>query len=510
MKQKTAWESAVEVEAKTESERYLAKLARRAFLSLWSYSNVYTDEGRTQGKGDGKELCDLLVVFGNDILIFSDKACEFPDHPDVRVAWGRWYKSAVEKSVRQLVGAEKFLKSHPGRIFLDKTCCVPFPFQLPNPTSARFHLIAVTRGSYTAAHAYWNKQSSGSLMIDTSLDGRAHLQEPFRIGWPADKKRFVHILDEMTLDILLEELDTVPDLTAYFDAKERFLTSVPLITVAGEEQLIARYQMNFEEGRHVLPNIPDGVSHVALVEGDWEYYRTSQQRAARCRADAGSYMWDAVIEYQNRFIRSGQANSPFYESASIDDHERVVRALAGETRFSRRILAEAFRYALSQSKTGHKFARISPSAAHPCRKYVFLTVPRLAGLSYQDYRGARLELLLTYCNGLRLKFPDTLEVIGIASEPFSEKASSQDFVYVSLDQPLTPADRRTLREACDDVGIFQDTTTVAKPFQAFEYPQPSRSLVPVEKELPAFMNRAMRRAYESRERRERGKRKRKS
>lgn len=508
MEQKTAWESAIEVEAKTDSERYLAKLARRAFLSLWSYSNVYTDEGRTQGKGDGKELCDLLVVFGSDILIFSDKACEFPSHPDIQIAWGRWYKSAVEKSVRQLVGAEKFLKSHPGRIFLDKNCSVPFPFQLPDPTSARFHLIAVTRGSYAAAHEYWEKQSSGSLMIDTSLEGRAHLQEPFRIGWPAGKKRFVHILDEMTLDILLDELDTVPDLVAYFDAKERFLTSVHLVTVAGEEQLIARYQMSFDEGRHVLPEVPDGVNYVAMVEGDWEYYHASQQRAARFQADAGSYMWDALIEYQSRFIRSGQAGSPFSESASTDDHEHVVRALAGETRFSRRILAEAFRYALSRSKPGHKFARIMHSAAHPHRQYVFLTVPRVATVDYQDYRAVRVSLLMAYCNGLKLKFPETLEVVGIASEPLMEKVSSQDFLFISLDQPLGPEEEQELRDTCNELGIFQDVSIVEKPFQAFEYPQATFSTMSADLGQPVFMNRAMRRAYESQQRRAKGKPKR--
>lgn len=508
MEEKTAWESAVEVEAKTDSERYLAKLARRAFLSLWSYSNVHTDEGRTQGKGDGKELCDLLVVFGNHVLIFSDKACAFPKHPDIQVAWGRWYKSAVEKSVRQLTGAESFLKSHPGRIFLDKDCSVPFPFQLPDPAAATFHLIAVMRGSHAAAHAFWEKQSSGSLMIDTSLDGRAHLQVPFRIGWPAGKKRFVHVLDEMALDIILEEFDTVPDLIAYFKAKERFLTSVPIVTVAGEEQLVARYQMSFEGGQHALPEVPDGVDFVALVEGDWETYCVSQKRAARCQADAGSYMWDALIEYQSGFIRSGQAASPFFESASVDDHERVVRAMASETRFSRRILSEAFRYALNQSNPGHKFARIMPSAAYPNRLYVFLTLPRGPTLDYQDYRAARVELLMTYCHGLKLKFPDTLEVVGIASEPLVENASSQDFLFVSLDQSLGPEEERELREACDELGIFQDATMVAKPFQAFEYPQAARPTMSADLGQPAFMNRAMRRAYESQQKRAKGKPKR--
>jgi hypothetical protein len=98
---KNAWERAAEAEGTTDSERALARLARKAFLSLWSYPNVYSDEGRSGGKGDGKELVDLLVGFGNDVLLFSDKHCAFPQAVDITVAWPRWYKRAVEKSARQ-------------------------------------------------------------------------------------------------------------------------------------------------------------------------------------------------------------------------------------------------------------------------------------------------------------------------------------------------------------------------------------------------------------------------
>ncbi len=80
MKDKTAWEKAAEAQGTTASERALTRLARKAFLSLWSYPNVYSDEGRSKGKGkgDGKELVDLLVVFGNDVLLFG-QALRFPD-----------------------------------------------------------------------------------------------------------------------------------------------------------------------------------------------------------------------------------------------------------------------------------------------------------------------------------------------------------------------------------------------------------------------------------------------
>jgi putative intracellular protease/amidase len=46
----------------TLSERHLAKLADRSFLNLWSYPNTFIDK-KTGGKGDGKALCDLLVVW---------------------------------------------------------------------------------------------------------------------------------------------------------------------------------------------------------------------------------------------------------------------------------------------------------------------------------------------------------------------------------------------------------------------------------------------------------------
>src|SRR5579864_8239454 len=61
----------------TTAERYLAKLCRRSFLSLWSHPCVFRDQGRHEDKGDGKEVCDLLVVFENHVIMFSDKDCRF-------------------------------------------------------------------------------------------------------------------------------------------------------------------------------------------------------------------------------------------------------------------------------------------------------------------------------------------------------------------------------------------------------------------------------------------------
>ena len=97
----------------TPTERYLARLAERSFLNLWSYPNPYRDQGQ-RGVGDGKELCDLLVVCGRDIIIFSEKNIGWPSSPDVKTAWRRWAKRALLDATRQARGRRAMDHAVPG------------------------------------------------------------------------------------------------------------------------------------------------------------------------------------------------------------------------------------------------------------------------------------------------------------------------------------------------------------------------------------------------------------
>lgn len=132
MKNKIAWEESAESEGTTESECILTRLARKAFLSLWSYPKVYSDEGKRDAKGDDKELVDLLVVFGDDVLLFSETSCMFQSHMDMNISWPRWYRRADDKSARQLADAESFIKRFPERVFFDKSCAVPPLLTIPS------------------------------------------------------------------------------------------------------------------------------------------------------------------------------------------------------------------------------------------------------------------------------------------------------------------------------------------------------------------------------------------
>jgi hypothetical protein len=110
----------------TLSERYLAKLADRSFLNLWSYPNTFIDK-KTGAKGDGKELSDLLVVCDDHILIFSVKEVVWPGGANEQIAWKRWYKRAIAKSVDQIRGADRWIAQFPDRIFLDRQCTQRLP-----------------------------------------------------------------------------------------------------------------------------------------------------------------------------------------------------------------------------------------------------------------------------------------------------------------------------------------------------------------------------------------------
>ncbi|MGY4253398.1 hypothetical protein ACVI1L_000466 [Bradyrhizobium sp. USDA 4516] len=106
-------------EGLTPSEKLLAELCDKSFLKLWTYPNLF--------KKPGKELTDLLVVFGNDVIIFSDKSCSYPDTGNVDLDWKRWYRKSIADSAHQIAQAERWIRTCPDRVFLDVKCTEKLP-----------------------------------------------------------------------------------------------------------------------------------------------------------------------------------------------------------------------------------------------------------------------------------------------------------------------------------------------------------------------------------------------
>ncbi len=457
-----AWAAAAVALGTTDSERILSRLAKRTFLSMWSYVNVFRDAGQKNGRGAGTELCDLLVVFGDHIVMFSDKHCQFNESIDVGVAWRRWYSSAIEKSCRQLEGAEKFVKHHPRRLYLDPLCTVPFPISLPQPERAIFHLVAVTRGGHKAGERFFGMGSSGTPILCTTLVGNDHYAVPFHIGYPLPSKRFVHVLDEMAVDVLLGELDTAKDLVDYLSAKEAYITARPWVNLAGEEDLLARYMMSETAGRRGLALDHGGEEDVmVLEEGDWFGYRNGPEQVGRRFANAESYLWDEIIEWHSSHVQLGvaaTAEQVIGESDFSSDHELVLRAMASESRLARRLLVEQLMAVLVQDVAPGQ-ARTRLVSIDKQRGYVFMAATPETGATYQEYRAERARHARAYVLGFAARLPLLREVVCIVSEPGGQPGT-QDMLYVRLGDTLSAGEIEAFAELALSRGILRPDTPV--------------------------------------------------
>lgn len=467
----------LEPQGTTPSERYLAYLARRSFLSLWSYSNLFTDEGRKSGKGDGKELADLLVVFDRHILIFSDKHCEFPAHADLSVSWKRWYKRAIEKSVRQVLGARSWLLRYPSRIYLDKSCQEPFPFPLPAAHEAKVHLIAVTRGAYGPCRDYFAGQSTGSLVLNSAIRGSEHYDHPFMVGHVLPNGPYVHVLDELTLNVLLRELDTISDLVEYLERKEALLSHpIRSVVASGEEQLIAMYLTQLDAtGHHNFVGIPDDVDGVYVDEGHWEEFIQNPQYRAKKEADAQSYAWDRLIEH---FAKFGEVGLDEERNRQVATLEPALRVLASETRLARRQLATQLMDALQKSvPAGQRFLRLGYSTSNSQTAYVFLVIPPPPFIkTYDDYREGRRAVLLACCKVAKLRATAAHRIVGIATEPGGTRGASEDLVLLEVHgDAWGPAQEEEARRLQVDADILLDERVEYYERRDHEYPEVRRA-----------------------------------
>ncbi|WP_031251051.1 hypothetical protein [Mesorhizobium sp. LSHC412B00] len=155
-------------------------------------------------KKAGKELCDLLVICGDDVLMFSDKHIAWPDAP-FELAWKRWYSRAIGESAQQIRKADLWLKKNPQAIFADGKCEKPIPLKLPPIGQRRVHGICVASGGERAASSYFD-DPDGTFMIMPSLRGKDHVDftlphhRAFCIGDVDPDGPFVHVFNMATLD----------------------------------------------------------------------------------------------------------------------------------------------------------------------------------------------------------------------------------------------------------------------------------------------------------------------
>lgn len=428
----------------TASERYLQGICEKSFLALWTYPGIFRNQGKDTPSSHGKEVCDLVVVFREHVILFSDKSCHFSETGNWDVDWDRWYRKAIKKSADQLWGAERWFRDFQDRLYLDRACTQPFPITLPEPSSIQFHRIAVARGASEACKNY-HKGGSGSLMImsgwsEAEAEKQGAKKPLFAVGDIDPTRGYVHVYDEITLDILLTTLDTITDFIGYIEKKERFVRSPSFAIAAGEEEILALYfQSTSESGELDFPyevTRPLGnygnATPIMLPDGGWnELTRSPDWRALNAWREP-SYYWDFLIQRLASHTISGTLyRGEPDESPRVQEH--LLRILAAEPRYRRRQLSAAFLGQIQRAPDDDvldRSSRVFPATEPREPTYVFLVVGRDEQESHDDYRTRRRELLHAYAYVTKYLYPEAGDIVAFGVEARDVQERTEDVLFV--------------------------------------------------------------------------------
>ena len=339
----------------SRSESFLLQLAERTFLKPWAIPGPAYKAG--------KEISDLVIPFGDDVIIVSDKACDFDIAAGPDLAWSRWATAAVHDSLKQLGGAMRRLEMPSTRVFVDPGGREPLPFPLAPRERRRYHLVAVARPSKdpTVHPAGWS-----SLRYDDDAAGK-----PFVLGRLSVRDEFVHLFDGETIDLLLERLDTAPDFIAYLTARTAALSSGEGYRFQ-ETDLLAHATLNWMQGRGYLIDGP-GPTLSPEIEGLWSSFSGSERDLATAEKNRRSRFIDATIGDFHREYLAAQAMPQGHPDAS--NHEAAMRILAHESRFSRRMIVESLIDLLDEPNQKTSWAAVLESPSSPGVRYVLMTFP---------------------------------------------------------------------------------------------------------------------------------------
>jgi len=369
------------------AEKALHNLAVKTFLTDWCYPNPKLP--------NGKELCDLLVVYDEVAIIWQVKNLKIKRN-------GQYNESEVRKNLRQLSGAKRELFELKTSIILEN----------PRRWKERFDPAQIN-----------------SIYLISAFLGQD--VEFFTFG-DEIKNHAVHVFTRNFAEIVLNELDTISDFVDYLRKKEELLKNGKrIMIIGGEEDLLARYIINGRSFKDL-----EKADAILIEGGDWDNLIKSEKYINKKRADKISYFWDNIID---RTHEGGKK------------HEIIARELARPNRFHRRYLSKVFFEAqirADSEKDNNIFRRVLNFEGVT---YCFLFLDTSAKKEH------RMQMLSNLCFIARGKHRKNKKVIGIATEMKLKPLCSYDFCL--FEQPRwTKKNQEDAEKLQKETGILTRTT----------------------------------------------------
>lgn len=267
-------------------EDFVNDLAFTSYLKYWCYPNPMDENG------DKKEICDLLIVFKNYAIIISVK------NYDNKGNYDRYKRRVIEKSTKQLYGAERKLFNSNSEVFIKH----------PNRPKERF-----------------NPSKFDKVYRITVNVGEQF--EYYDFGDNKENKGFISILNKNTFQIITQELDTISDLVEYLDEREKLLTqSAELKINCSEIDLLAVFLKN----RRTFPDEyhSDKFQEKSFdLKGAWENYDKSKSVALKREENKASYFIDHLVKTDVLKLPNGEVLAKELMSLSRTERRMMSKSL---------------------------------------------------------------------------------------------------------------------------------------------------------------------------------------
>jgi len=390
-----------------EGEAYVNELAFVTYLKYWCYANP-KDEA-----GNYKEFCDLLILFRDTAVIISVKNHHYDGNPD------KYQKKVIDKSTSQLNGAYRKLFENQKDVYIkhpdrDEELFVPANYK---------HIFRIT------------------INVGEQF-------ENYALSDQVAGKGFINILNKDTFEAIIDELDTINDLTDYLIKREALLLQkVEISHDCREKDLLALFVTNARA--FPVSTDTDGKLSMSGCTGAWDKYKASEAYHYRQAHDSSSYFIDDMVAK---------------EVLSLPNGEALARELMNTTRFERRLLAKDL------------FSLVE--------KYQY-TEPDILARRYHVHNGIGY-LIMYYGNGVPQNQID--EIVKLAAEVYAFQYEQKDVVAIaatdelkqykfglfkSFDAPPTPEATEYLNNFIKHFGWFQNEQKIE--IRETEFPDPHKS-----------------------------------
>ncbi|SFW37135.1 hypothetical protein [Cellulophaga fucicola] len=177
-----------------EGEEAVNRIAFDTYLKYWCFPNP-KDE-----LGDKKEICDLLIIFQNHLIIISIKNYSFNGN------YERYFRSTLKKAIAQIHGAERKLLNKNKTISFNHPETGAFDFSPENYDSV--HRLIINLNTVPLFHP-------GGLITKNN--------------------EFAHIFNWSSFLGVVTELNTIPDFIEYLKEREIAFKETELVMMLGEE-----------------------------------------------------------------------------------------------------------------------------------------------------------------------------------------------------------------------------------------------------------------------------------